>query len=183
MIQYMPELKAAGNLYLWYLIFITLCLYVPGSPFMYMHMVAQRASAFGGRRPPMKPNGVEFPVTDRVTGERGTTETNKKIFAASIKGFMPEEEKRILKEKNWRFRYNKYVLNHAIIMASAKPEMVVRMAKQGLFYIHNSFDFVRDGKTMKVRLLHYHYHLIISNNSNYICYFDLLIFSYRSLKP
>src|SRR4051812_9942743 len=108
MLQYMPELKAAGNLNMWYLIFVTLCLYVPGSPFMYFHMVAQRASAFGGRKPPMKPNGIEFPITDKVTGERGTTETNKKIFAASVKGFMPNEEQRILKEKNWRFRYNKY---------------------------------------------------------------------------
>lgn len=92
---------------LWYLLFVILVLYVPGSPFMYMHMVAQRASAFSARnRPAPKPNGVEFPVTDKVTGERGTTETNKGCFAAAVDGIDNAEKKRILDEKNWRFKYD-----------------------------------------------------------------------------
>jgi hypothetical protein len=69
-------------------------------------MVGQRASAFSSRsRPPVKPNGIEFPVTDKVTGERGTTETNKGCFAACVAGIDNDEKKRIEGEKNWRFRY------------------------------------------------------------------------------
>jgi hypothetical protein len=73
---------------------------------MYFHMVGQRASAFAARnRPTPKPNGIEFPVTDKVSGERGTTEMNKGCFAAAVDGVDNAEKKRIMDEKNWRFKY------------------------------------------------------------------------------
>jgi hypothetical protein len=75
---------------------------------------------------------------------------NKGCFAAAVDGVDNAEKKRIMDETNWRFKYNKYVLSHAQIMASKDDLTVVKMAQQGLDYVHNTFEFVRDGKSMTV---------------------------------
>jgi very-long-chain (3R)-3-hydroxyacyl-CoA dehydratase len=96
-IQFMSELKAQNSMLVWYLFFIIICLYVPGSPFMYFHMVTQRSNAFAAyfARPPAPPNGIEFPVTNKETLERATTETNKEVWAASVKGINDAEAKKL----------------------------------------------------------------------------------------
>jgi len=115
---------------------------------MYFHMVKQRANAFANRfaKPQPKPAGVEFPITNKLTGERGTTETNKAAFAATVHGVDSQEEAKIMAEPNWRFKYNRYVLNHARLMVSSKPEVAVKMAQQDLIIfiiILNLFEMER----------------------------------------
>ncbi len=51
-------------------------------------------------------------------------------------------------EKNWRYKYNKYLLQH--VQTSLKsPESALAAANAGLQELHNTFEFVRDGQTMK----------------------------------
>lgn len=69
-VKALPQLRHI-SLALWYMAALALLLYIPGSPFMYMHMLRQRKGAFAKRKPAAAPRpseGIEFPVTDKATG-------------------------------------------------------------------------------------------------------------------
>jgi len=88
-----------------YALKVILVLYAPGSPFMIMNMVGNRKSAMKKRNapPPRKPAGLVWPVTDAKTGERGSTDTNKKIFEAAIGAVDAAGAEAVRKTRNWRF--------------------------------------------------------------------------------
>eukprot|EP01127_Copromyxa_protea_P001410 TRINITY_DN11410_c0_g1_i1.p1 TRINITY_DN11410_c0_g1~~TRINITY_DN11410_c0_g1_i1.p1 ORF type:complete len:725 (-),score=176.21 TRINITY_DN11410_c0_g1_i1:99-2273(-) len=146
--QYLWTVK---NLVVFYVLFFVLVAYIPGGPFMYFHMVGQRKRAFQARNPPpQRPaDGIEFPL-DAKTGERGTTNVNKGAWAAAIREIAPEKASEIDRERNWRFKYNRYALEHAKICAKADTKKCVQIAQAGLDYLHNNFEFIRDGKSMKL---------------------------------
>lgn len=118
---------------------------------MYFHMIGQRKRSFLARnpRPTPPPEGIEFPL-DKATGERSTTNVNKGAWAASIRKVAPNKAKEIDNEKNWRFKYNRYALEHAKECAKADTKKCVEIAQAGLDYLHNNFEFIRGDKTMKL---------------------------------
>jgi len=81
----LPYLKST-NLACWYSAVALILLYVPGSPYMYLHMMVQRKSAAAKRaeagRPAPAVNGIEFPKDKK--GERGTTTINQGAFEAAV---------------------------------------------------------------------------------------------------
>jgi len=92
--------------------------------------------------------GVAFPLTEK--GDRTTTETSKKIFASVFRGAGEEQlAQSVTNEKNWRYGYAKHIAKH--VESSLKtPENAIKEAEAGLQYMHENFDFVRDGKSMKM---------------------------------
>jgi hypothetical protein len=147
--NYLPALKSS-SLTLWYVYLLVVLSYVPGSPVMFFHMVGQKGAAWQKRnpRPTPPPNGIEFPITNPVTKERGTTEFGKAVLAASVAGIDDKEKDVILGYKNWRFGYNKLIVNHSKICAKSDPKTCVKIAQQGLDYLHNHFVFLRDDKVL-----------------------------------
>jgi len=144
--QYLPILKTE-NVALWYTVWLIVLSYIPGSPVMFTHMMSQRVAAGQKRNPrAMKPDGIEFPITNEKTGERGTTEMNKAALAAAVKGIDNEEAEKIMKRGNWRFAYNQHIINHSRICAKSDAKTCVKIAQQGLDYLHNHFTFIRDDK-------------------------------------
>eukprot|EP00446_Apocalathium_sp_SHHI-4_P010255 CAMPEP_0177168360 /NCGR_PEP_ID=MMETSP0367-20130122/9024_1 /TAXON_ID=447022 ORGANISM="Scrippsiella hangoei-like, Strain SHHI-4" /NCGR_SAMPLE_ID=MMETSP0367 /ASSEMBLY_ACC=CAM_ASM_000362 /LENGTH=775 /DNA_ID=CAMNT_0018614487 /DNA_START=73 /DNA_END=2401 /DNA_ORIENTATION=- len=89
-------------------------------------------------------------------GDRSSTSTNQKMLAAAAaKGPGGEEAaSRILKEKKWRFAYNKHLLEH--VSQSLQSEAgCIAMARAGLESAQESFQFIRDGHeemSMKVAM-------------------------------
>lgn len=54
-----------------------------------------------------------------------------------------------MKEKGWRHRYDRHVLAH--VRASLRsPQAALESARAGLAELHNTFEFIRDGKTRTV---------------------------------
>jgi hypothetical protein len=97
--------------------------------------------------PRNKLQGVVFPVTSK--GDRSTTETAKKIFAAAIQGVDPEAAEKVQKEKSWRFAYNKHLVTNCITAAKSEQK-ALSIAQAGLDAMYKSFDFVgADGKAVK----------------------------------
>jgi len=97
-------------------------------------------------RPPQKIEGIVFPPNDK--GERSSTDINKLVFAAAASATDPELGKQILAEKNWRYRYNKWVLK--LVQENLKtPEGALKAAEQGLDALYKNMEFVRDGNTWK----------------------------------
>eukprot|EP01102_Stenamoeba_stenopodia_P013163 TRINITY_DN422_c0_g1_i2.p1 TRINITY_DN422_c0_g1~~TRINITY_DN422_c0_g1_i2.p1 ORF type:complete len:736 (-),score=167.61 TRINITY_DN422_c0_g1_i2:147-2354(-) len=132
----------------WYLSWAILLLYVPGSPFMYFHMLAQRKRAAQNRAqgalPPKKENGLVFPPGKR--GDRSTTEAGKEAFGASLDEIDKKLADTIRRERDWRFGYNKHVVN-SVRSSLSSPENSLKSARAGLKYLHENFQFIRDGKT------------------------------------
>jgi len=135
----------------WYLCWVAYALYVPGAPFMYKHMMVQRKNAFARRaskgQAPPPVSGIEFPTTKR--GDRSTTSAGKEVFAASLRTVDPKEAERVARERDWRFGYAKHVVRNVEISAQS-PENALQIARDGLAYLHNNFEFIRDGKTYKL---------------------------------
>jgi len=151
-LQIINYLWTIKNLLGFYLLFFILVAYLPGGPFMYFHMIGQRKRATAARNPPpSRPlEGIEFPITDPKTQERSTTVIGKAAFAAALKDVAPEKARQVEAEKNWRFRYNRHVLEHSRECARADTKTCIQIAQNGLDYLHNTFEFIRDGETMKL---------------------------------
>jgi len=92
--------------------------------------------------------GIVFPLNAK--GERSTTDTGKEILAAVFTASKEEElAKKVKEEKNFRYRYNLYFVDH--VRTSLKsPETALDAAKAGLNYLHDNFEFIRGDKTMKL---------------------------------
>lgn len=95
------------------------------------------------------PNGVEWPITDATSGERSTTVTNQKVFAAATEPVDTKAAAAILASRKWRFDYARHVANH-VKASLASPDAAVQAATAGLHELHTSFEFHRDGKTRRV---------------------------------
>jgi len=87
--------------------------------------------------------GVCFPVDP--TGGRSTTIAGKNILAAAMRGAKHEkaEEYAVLceKEKNWRFKYNKHLMN-MVKLSAYSPENALAVAQAGSEYMHQNFEFI-----------------------------------------
>lgn len=92
--------------------------------------------------------GVLFPKD--AEGKRSTTQPGKDVLAASVQFVDKGYSERLLAEKKWRFKYNKYIVEQVEI-AAKDPRNALRIAKDGLEKVHSLFEFVRDGKTHSVK--------------------------------
>ena len=94
-----------------------------------------------------QPEGIVFPLNDK--GERSTQDAQKKLFAEIFKTANDEQTaKQVLSERNWRFKYDKYLMKH-VQQSLKSPQAAIEQSKAGLEYMHNNFEFIRDGKTFK----------------------------------
>jgi len=142
----------------WYRgIILLLVAYVPGSPFMINNMWMNRKSAFkkrnaeSGATGSKKPlSGLVWPVTNDKTGERGSTQTNKAIWVASVGAVDETISKKALKEKNWRYGYVKHVENNVRVSLTS-TDAAVKVATEGLKTAHHLFQFIRGDKTTSVQ--------------------------------
>ena len=126
--------------------------YFFGSPFMIMNMVGNRVNAFKKRfqKPPPPPRGIVFPVSNKVTGERGSTEVNKEILAAAVGAVNPEKAEKIRKARGYRFTYVRHLI--ALVEEQCKsPEAALKIAQAGLDRAYELFEFVApDGSAVSV---------------------------------
>jgi len=88
--------------------------------------------------------GILWPKLN-ANGKFSTTETAKEIWAKSAAGADDQElSNKILAEKNWRYKYNKYVIDH-VSACLQSPEAAYGAAEAGLNAVHEAFNFKRDG--------------------------------------
>jgi len=132
---------------LWYrLSLLMLLCYVPGSPGMIGNMWGNRKRSFKNRNAPKEaPQGVAWPKTK--SGDRSSTETNRSILAAAASAGPggAEAGAKVSKEKNWRFKYNKHMVDHVSQSLESK-EGCLAMARAGLAAAQNAFQFIRTGQ-------------------------------------
>lgn len=139
----------------WYFTLVLLFLYIPGSPFMFLHMVAQRKKSLKNRgngksKAIAQPqsSGIDFPIDEK--GQRSTTIVNQGAFAAAIAEVDKSASDAVLKERNWRFGYAKHVVRNVELCCESESQCV-KICNAGLNYLHSKFEFVRpDGKTLSV---------------------------------
>ena len=127
-------------------------LYIPLSPFMIWNMWNMRKRAFKKRAEvaSVKPLvGLVWPVTNKGTGERSTTDTAKKIFSSAARGAKTEKgdevAKKVEKERNWRFGYSRHIASH-VSLCCESTEVCLDVAKAGLDAAYSLFTFAQDGK-------------------------------------
>ena len=125
-------------------------LYIPLFPGLYLHMVAQRKKVIGARKPrPPMTEGIQFPA-DAKTGKRSTSATGQAVFAASVFNADPQAALRCAKERSWRFGYEKHVVENVRI-SCRDTETCLSVAKSGLDFVYDNFEFVRNGESMSMR--------------------------------
>ena len=90
---------------------------------------------------PLVPNSKE--------GDRSTTWANKQALAAAIGAVNDTLAQQVLAEPKWRQKYTKYVYKHVESCLHSKED-AVKSSKAGLEWVHSNFEFVRDGKNMKL---------------------------------
>ena len=95
-------------------------------------------------------DGVQFPVTGKDKAgadERSTTTVGKNVFAAAVAPVSASLSEACTAERKWRHKYTKHVV--AQVEASlGSREKALAVAKAGLKYMHETFEFHRDGKAM-----------------------------------
>lgn len=126
---------------------ILIFLYVPGSPFMINNMFRMRRRALNGRKKKKKPEpeGLVWPVTNKITNTRSTSVTNKNIWLQAVKDIDNDVYNYTKNIKNWRFGYVKAVLKNVKLCLKSK-ESALKISANGLQAARNEFLFVRDGK-------------------------------------
>ncbi|KXS14873.1 hypothetical protein M427DRAFT_135548 [Gonapodya prolifera JEL478] len=90
-------------------------------------------------------DGLVFPPDPKRPGERGSTFGNKGAWAAAIGAISPADAEKIQKEKDWRNNYTKYIIKQ-VEESARSPQKAIAVAKGGLDYCYNNFEFVREGK-------------------------------------
>jgi hypothetical protein len=81
---------------------------------------------------------INFPPGEN--GKISTMEFSKKVWAASIDDIDPAQAAEIEKQPNWRAQYSKYVEKH-VRACLQSPNNSIKMAKAGLNYIHDRFQY------------------------------------------
>lgn len=98
--------------------------------------------------PPL--DGLVFPITGKDKNgadERSTQVTGKNCVAAALAAVDKEAAEACRNEKGWRFKYIKHIVKSVELSASS-PEAALKVSAAGLKALHETFEFVRDGKTM-----------------------------------
>eukprot|EP00051_Salpingoeca_urceolata_P027182 m.480339 g.480339 ORF g.480339 m.480339 type:complete len:781 (+) comp21794_c0_seq1:714-3056(+) len=123
--------------------------YIPVFPGLYLYMFGQRKKQLGAKKPaPRAPSGIQFPK-DRKGG-RSTSAAGQAAFALSVAPVNPLAAAAAFAEKNWRFGYAKHVI--ANVRACCKSTTAcISVARAGLDYLHDNFEFVRGDKTYTMR--------------------------------
>ena len=78
-----------------------------------------------------------------------TSSTGQAVLARSVMDVDPQAAVAVMKERNWRFGYGKHFIENVRISLRT-PETALKVAQTGLDYMHNQFEFVRDGKVMSL---------------------------------
>lgn len=142
-----------SNSLLMRLIAFHLFTYIPLGPYMILNMFGNRKRAYKKRKIAANPrplSGLIWPVTDKKKDVRSTTVTNKAIWAASVETVNKDLSNAILNEKNWRFKYPKYVLNN-VAMSCQSKENALKIAECGLNKAYELFEFKRDNKVISFK--------------------------------
>jgi hypothetical protein len=96
----------------------------------------------------MEGAGVLFPKA--ADGSRPTTALNCGAFAAAVRASDPAAADACLADKpKWRRRYAKHVVAHVEVCART-ADTAVRVARDGLTYLHSTMRFERNGQEMSV---------------------------------
>ena len=125
-------------------------IYAPGALPMIFNMAANRKSAMKKRfaKPPPPPSGLVFPTDAK--GGRSTTTAGKAVLAAALGSINQSIGEKVLKEKNWRFKYIKYFTSLVTEQCSS-PDNALAAAKAGLQKARDSFEFVNpDGSSVSL---------------------------------
>lgn len=129
--------------------YVLFVIYLGGAPFMYFNMVGIRKKTFKrrlqGGLPKKVPTGLMFPITDPKKDARSTTKTNQAAWVASIEAISADAARRVAAERNWRFGYNKHVVEH-VALCLKSPQTALQVAKAGLAFVETAFEFHRDGQ-------------------------------------
>lgn len=130
-----------GNTMYWLVMFFPI-VYVPGALPMIMNMAGNRRSAFKKRfaKPPPPARGLVFPQTDEK-GTRSTTVAGKAVMAAALSAADKAAGEKVLKEKNWRFKYIRYFTD-LVTAQCQSPEAALASAEAGLQKARDSFEFI-----------------------------------------
>jgi hypothetical protein len=154
-VQSLAPSKASSCPCMWYFSLFLILMYIPGSPFMFTHMVKQRRKMFKarageptGKKPAPPASGVEFPM-DKKSGNRSTTIVNQGTYVAAAKAVDADASAAAAKEKNWRYGYAKHVVRNVEISCKSNAANL-KVAKAGLEYLHDNFEFVTKDGTMSV---------------------------------
>ena len=92
-------------------------------------MISQRGKALGPPRSARKERGIVFPPGTK--GDRSTTSAGKAIFAAAVEAVDESAAIAVRKEKNWRFGYNKHIVNNAFPVTDVFDSLLIsHLAKQ-----------------------------------------------------
>lgn len=146
----------------WYVAYAILLLYVPLSPFMYSHMVAQRKKVFKrlseAAKPPAPVVGIVWPK-DPKTGERSTTKPNRDAWVAAARALGTDDAARLAtkmaKERNWRFGYAPLAADYVEESLKAGGKATVASAEAALGSMYEAFEFVdAKGKAHTLRDVH-----------------------------
>ena len=92
-------------------------------------------------------------ATDRALRRRparSTQITGKKILAAALAPVNAEAASKCADERSWRFKYKKHFVK-SVEVSAASPDAALKVAKAGLDYMYDNFEFHRDGKSMVLR--------------------------------
>jgi len=128
------------------LLYVFLFQYLWGLPMLYMTMLGERKKRLYPKPPP-KLQGVVFPLTKK--GDRSTTPTAKEIFGAALEPVDKVAAEKVRKEKNWRFGYNKHIVNNLLVSAKSE-QAALKIAQAGIDAMYKTFDFIAaDGSTLK----------------------------------
>jgi hypothetical protein len=121
-------------------------IYLLGSPFMIMNMVANRKNAFKKRfaKPLPPPRGLIWPL-DEKSG-RSSTGVNKAILGAAVRAVNPDKANKIIRAKGWRFGYVKH-LQTMVEEQCKSPEAALKVAQAGLDKAYEIFEFVYEDGT------------------------------------
>eukprot|EP00730_Choanoeca_flexa_P018259 TRINITY_DN8871_c0_g3_i1.p1 TRINITY_DN8871_c0_g3~~TRINITY_DN8871_c0_g3_i1.p1 ORF type:complete len:779 (+),score=232.77 TRINITY_DN8871_c0_g3_i1:30-2366(+) len=143
--QFLDHVASSYN----YIVMALILLYPMFFPVLFMHMVAQRKKTLG-KKPAPRPQsnaGIQFPADS--TGKRSTSAVGQAVMAMSVLQTDPSAAVACLKEKNWRFGYAKHFIKN-VEVSLKNPETALKVAEDGLEYLHNTFEFGRDGKVMSL---------------------------------
>jgi len=105
------------------------------------------------KRPSPVVDGLSWPVTGQgEDGEplRSTQETGKNILAAALAAVDEEAAQKVRSERGWRFKYKKHFVK-SVEVSAATPSAALKVAKAGLDYMYDHFEFLRDGKRYVLR--------------------------------
>eukprot|EP01134_Creolimax_fragrantissima_P000935 CFRG0935T1 len=93
------------------------------------------------------PEGIAFP-RDSKNG-RSTQDAGKAAYAAALAAMDKSASEKTAQEKAWRHGYAKHVTKFVELSAKS-PEQAIAGAQAGLDFMHNKFEFIRDGKSMSI---------------------------------